>query len=161
VDQGVREKLAEYSILSYKLLWFEENGPEHYPRLALAAVSTHDLPTIAGIWTGADFAEQTNLGLEPKKENSDKIRHYLQRATHADDGADISEVIVKTHRALARSPAVITMASIEDGVGAEKRPNLPGAREEKRANWCIPLPKRLEEIETDATVLQIAACLKR
>jgi len=161
VDDGVREKLAEHAVLSYRLLWFEENSPEQYPKLAVAAVSTHDLPTIAGIWTGADFDEQTGLGLKPKEENSQKIFGYLKRATHLHDGADISDVIVKTHEALARSPAAITLASMEDGLAAQKRPNLPGARNEQRANWCIPLPKSLEEIETDPTVLRIAACLQR
>jgi 4-alpha-glucanotransferase len=161
VDEGVREKLAEYDVLSYRLLWFEENTPEHYPKLALAAVSTHDLPTIAGIWSGADFEEQAALGLQPKQENSEKILGYLRRASHAHNGAEISDVIVRTHEALARSPAVITLASMEDGLGAEKRPNLPGAGEDLRPNWCIPLRKKLEEIETDSTVLRIAACLKR
>jgi 4-alpha-glucanotransferase len=161
VDAGVREKLAEYAVLSYRLLWFEEKQPEHYPKLAVAAVSTHDLPTIAGIWSGADFDEQTELGLEPSRENSDKMRWYLKRATNVHDHEHISEVIVKTHEALARSPAVITLASLEDGVGADKRPNLPGAREDVRANWCIPLPKKLEEIEMDPMVLRIAASLKR
>jgi 4-alpha-glucanotransferase len=161
VDEGVREKLAQFCVLSYKLLWFEENHPEQYPKMALAAVSTHDLPTIAGTWSGADFEEQKTLGLRPKKENSDQIRAYLRRAASVGDGAPISEVIVRTHQALARSPAAITMASLEDGVAADKRPNLPGASGEMRPNWCIPLPKKLEEIETDSTVLQIAACLKR
>jgi 4-alpha-glucanotransferase len=161
VDEGVREKLAQFCVLSYRLLWFEENHPEQYPQLALAAVSTHDLPTIAGIWSGADFEEQIALGLRPKKENSEKIRAYLRRAASVDEGTAISEVIVKTHQALARSPAAITLASMEDGLAADKRPNLPGASEDVRPNWCIPLPKKLEEIETDPTVLQIAACLKR
>ncbi len=161
VDEGVREKLAHFCVLSYRLLWFEENHPEQYPKMALAAVSTHDLPTIAGIWSGADFVEQNTLGLRPKKENAEKIRGYLRRAASVDDGAAISEVIVKTHQALARSPAAITLASLEDGLAADKRPNLPGASDDVRPNWCIPLPKKLEEIETDSTVLQIAACLKR
>jgi 4-alpha-glucanotransferase len=161
VDEGVREKLAEYAVLSYRLLWFEEKQPEHYPNLAVAAVSTHDLPTIAGIWSGADFEEQTQLGLEPSRENSDKMRLNLKRATRVDDHEQIADVIVKTHEALARSPAAITLASLEDGVGADKRPNLPGAREDKRPNWCIPLPKKLEEIETDPTILRIATSLKR
>ena len=67
VDEGVREKLAQFSVLSYRLLWFEENRPEQYPKLTLAAVSTHDLPTIAGLWSGADFEEQDTLGLRPKQ----------------------------------------------------------------------------------------------
>jgi 4-alpha-glucanotransferase len=73
----------------------------------------------------------------------------------------VADVIVKTHESLARSPAVITMASMEDGLAAEKRPNLPAASGVQRPNWCIPLPKRLEEIEQDETVLRIANSLKR
>jgi 4-alpha-glucanotransferase len=161
VDEGVREKLAEYAVLSYRLLWFEEHPPETYPKLAVAAVSTHDLPTIAGIWSGADFDEQNQLDLKPAKENSDKMREYLKRATKLDDGANISDVIVNTHEALAKSPAVVTLASLEDGLGAEKRPNLPSAHSDKRPNWCIPLPKKLEEIENDPLVMQIATHLKR
>jgi 4-alpha-glucanotransferase len=161
VDEGVREKLADFAVLSYRLLWFEEKTPEHYPKLAVAAVSTHDLPTIAGIWSGSDFVEQDELHLQPQRHHSDQMREYLKRATHVNDSAPISEVIVKTHEALARSPAVVTLASMEDGLCAEKRPNLPSAHGEHRPNWCIPLPKKLEEIEKDATVLQIAARLKR
>jgi 4-alpha-glucanotransferase len=161
VDDGVREKLAEYAVLSYRLLWFEERKPEHYPRLALAAVSTHDLPTIAGLWSGADFTEQSKMGLQPKQENSDKMRENLRRATHVDDSAEVAEVIVRTHEALARSPSAVVLASVEDAAGAQRRPNLPGADENRRPNWCIPLAKRLEEIEKDETVLRIAKCLKR
>ena len=37
--------------------------PSRYPAKAVACVSTHDLPTIAGWWTGADIAEKRALGL--------------------------------------------------------------------------------------------------
>ncbi len=54
VEPGVREKLAEYRMLSYRLLYFEPHDPPAYPELALSSVTTHDLPTIAGLWTGFD-----------------------------------------------------------------------------------------------------------
>ena len=44
VEERVREQLSRYNILSYRVLWFEENPPAQYPVKALAAVSTHDLP---------------------------------------------------------------------------------------------------------------------
>ena len=49
VEEGVRKQLAESRILSYRLLWFESDPPARYPELALAAVTTHDLPTVAGL----------------------------------------------------------------------------------------------------------------
>jgi 4-alpha-glucanotransferase len=48
VEPGVREALAARGILSYKVLRFEEDPPAEWPRLSLAAATTHDLPTIAG-----------------------------------------------------------------------------------------------------------------
>ena len=68
VPEGFRERLAAVDVLSYRVLWFERDGagfaaPSRYPAKAVACVSTHDLPTIAGWWTGADIAEKRSLGL--------------------------------------------------------------------------------------------------
>ena len=37
--------------------------PKQYPALSVACASTHDLPTLAGWWRGADIAERLSLGL--------------------------------------------------------------------------------------------------
>jgi 4-alpha-glucanotransferase len=66
--RDARNKLASKRVLSYRLLWFEKDPPIKYPELALAAVTTHDLPTIAGLWTGADLEEQRQLELNQMKE---------------------------------------------------------------------------------------------
>ena len=58
VEDAVRAELAERRVLSYRLLWFEREPPEAWPAQALAAVTTHDLPTVAGLWTGADVTAQ-------------------------------------------------------------------------------------------------------
>ncbi len=68
VQEGLRERLAERGVLSYRVLWFERDGadfiaPSQWPAQAAACVSTHDLPTIAGWWTGADIDEREALGL--------------------------------------------------------------------------------------------------
>jgi glycogen operon protein len=67
VPEGFRERLAAADVLSYRVLWFERTGtsfaaPARYPAKAAAAVSTHDLPTIAGWWSGADIDEKAVLG---------------------------------------------------------------------------------------------------
>ena len=62
VEDGVREAMAEHGVLSYRLLWFEDDDPAEWPAAAMAAVTTHDLPTVAGLWTGADLAEQREHG---------------------------------------------------------------------------------------------------
>ena len=62
VEDGVREAMAEHGILSYRLLWFEDDDPAEWPAAAMAAITTHDLPTVAGLWTGADVEEQREHG---------------------------------------------------------------------------------------------------
>src|SRR5207237_7810380 len=57
VEDSVREELARRRVLSTRLLWFEERPPPDYPRESLAALTTHDLPTLAGIWEGSDPEE--------------------------------------------------------------------------------------------------------
>ena len=68
VPEGMSEALAAANILSYSVLWFERQDgrirtPSAWRRLAAACVSTHDLPTLAGWWSGADIAEKRALGL--------------------------------------------------------------------------------------------------
>src|SRR5439155_13269389 len=60
VEPAIRETLARFGILSYRLLYFEKDGPEFkpfdkYPPQALVSSTTHDLPTLAGFWLGADI----------------------------------------------------------------------------------------------------------
>ncbi|GAC1660619.1 MAG: 4-alpha-glucanotransferase [Candidatus Acidiferrum sp.] len=161
VDGGVREQLAKFRILSYRLMWFEENYPEHYPTLALAAISTHDLPTISGVWAGADLQEQESLGLPGAQENSAKLRNRIKQVAGLDDNCSAQEAILRSHAALGHAPSAVLLASIDDAIGAECRPNLPGTVDDQRPNWRIPLPKNLEEIEDDPGVLQIAQSLAR
>jgi 4-alpha-glucanotransferase len=48
VEPGVREALHRRQVLSYKVLLFEDDPPEGWPALSLAAATTHDLPTLTG-----------------------------------------------------------------------------------------------------------------
>ncbi len=161
VEPGVREKLQQFRVLSYKVLWFEDNPPAQYPELSLASISTHDLPTIAGVWSGADLKEQKRAGLQVSEEGMEKNRNRLQEVADVSPSAPVSEVIAKAHATLAEAPSIVILASLDDALAAEQRPNLPGTTSDQRPNWSIPLPKKLEEIETDAQVLNVAGILRR
>lgn len=63
VQPGVRETLAAAGVLSTRLLWFEEQPPTHWPRQAMAAITTHDLPTVSGVWTGTDLQDLAAAGV--------------------------------------------------------------------------------------------------
>ncbi|MDQ1488467.1 MAG: 4-alpha-glucanotransferase [Actinomycetota bacterium] len=160
VEDFVRHELHDRGVLSYRLLWFEPQRPPEFPRQALAAVTTHDLPTIAGMWTGADLAEGHALGLEPNEEGARAIREKLADWSGSPDDADPAEVVVNTHRLLAQAPSMILTATLDDAAVVEERPNVPGTVDE-RPNWSMALPVPLEELEESPVAGAIADALRR
>jgi 4-alpha-glucanotransferase len=158
VEAGVRERLAEHAILSYRVVWFEPEPPTRYPQLALAAVTTHDLPTIAGLWTGADLEAQAAIGREPNRAGFDEMRERLRRMTAVADDAPVAEVIERVHERLAEAPSVIVIATLDDALAAAERPNMPGTVDEW-PNWSIALPQPLEAVEQAALPRTIARTL--
>ena len=90
VEPGVRERLAARQVLSCRLLWFEPRPPREYPELAMASVTTHDLPTIAGLWSGADEAAQRaielTVGDEMRRPPRASARDLLEIDDDAGDG---------------------------------------------------------------------------
>lgn len=158
VEDAVRRELFERNVLSYRLLWFEPGPPEHWPEQALAAVTTHDLPTVAGRWTGADLRAQERIGTAPNVDGERQVRDRLRQVTDLDDDTDVEEVAVAAYAALARAPSLLKVATLDDALGVEERPNMPGTIDEW-PNWCISLPLALEDIEGDATVKAVARAL--
>lgn len=159
VAPGVRRELRRRRILSYRLAYFEPRLPARYPRAALAAVGTHDLPTAAGTWLGSDLVVQERAGLPPDAEGLAHLRERLARVAGVAPDADVREAVLGAHRALAASPAAIVVASLEDGLLVPERPNLPGTVDE-HPNWSIPLPLPLERFMDDPFVNHLAAALR-
>lgn len=159
VEEGVREELAARAILSTRLLWFEDGPPQRYPEQALASVTTHDLPTAAGLWTGADATEQRALGRDPGN-GPGEMRERMRKIAGVADGAGLREVILELHRQLARAPSVAVTATLEDALAVEQRPNIPSSTADERPNWSLALPKTLEEIRTDPQVRALAVALQ-
>jgi 4-alpha-glucanotransferase len=160
VEEGVREKMAQYDMLSYRLLWFEDTAPADYPEKALAAITTHDLPTLAGIWTREDFELQRQSGLNPDKAATEQFRQKMVETSGVDPRADLETAAIQTFGKLAAAPSVIVMATMEAACLASERPNMPGA-EGKYPNWSLGLPLSLEEIESAAFPRRLAKILSR
>jgi len=158
VEAGVRDMLARHCVLSYRCLWFEEEPPARYPRLSLGSVTTHDLPTIAGLWSGADLAAQQKLGLRPNVAATESIRRRLGRLVGAADGAAVEDVIARTHALLATAGSTVVTATLEDALAVAERPNMPGTVDEW-PNWSLALPQPLEAIERAPLALAVAAAL--
>ena len=160
VEPGVRDELAERNVLSYRLLWFEDGPPQGYPAQALAAVTTHDLPTVAGLWTGTDLDDQRRIGLEPNEESTEAIRRRLAGTLGLADDAPPEEVVAGTCELLARAPSMLLTAALDDALAVKERPNMPGTTDQW-PNWSIPLPLPLEEIEADPRPRRMADRLRR
>jgi 4-alpha-glucanotransferase len=157
VENGVRSELHRRGLLSYRLAWFEARPPERYPAQALAALTTHDLPTAAGVWTRADLSELESRGRPVNRTAEIGVRRRLRRLADVSDDAAPSQVIERAYAALGRAPSRLVVATLDDASLAERRPNMPG--DVDRANWSIPLPRTLEQLRRDELPKRIAAAL--
>jgi (1->4)-alpha-D-glucan 1-alpha-D-glucosylmutase len=185
VPDAVREALAPLGVLSYRVLMFEkENGggfkpPASYPAQALAAASTHDLPTLKSFWSGRDLDLRARLGLYPSEahrerqvvaraEDRARLLVALEREGLLPAGATVHpvsapemtpELALAIHVFLAHSPARVTLVQMEDVLGQLEQVNLPATSTEY-PNWRRKLPLDLEEWCTDARVAALAQAMR-
>ena len=157
VESEVREEMKRRDMLSYRIVWFEEQEPADYPELALAAVANHDIQTIAGLWTGEDVAIQKELGMVPDEDAEVALRERVKQMTGLDDNASSADATRALYARLAQARSVMLAATLEDALEEKRRPNYPGTR--VPTNWSLPLPLPREEIEENPLVLDIARVL--
>jgi 4-alpha-glucanotransferase len=161
VPPGVRTELRRRRLLSTRLALFESGPPARYPRQSFAAVTTHDLPTIAGLWSGSDLADQRAVGQDPDPDAAEGLRRRLVRAAGLRGEPSVPELTLALHRRLAAAPPMLVAATLEDALGVEERPNLPGTTGEARPNWSVALPATLEELARDPRVAALEEALRR
>jgi len=186
VPDTVRTALAPLGVLSYRLLLFEKErdggfkAPGAYPAQALAAVSTHDLPTLKSLWIGHDLDLRAELGLYPSDEQRE--RQVVERAqdrarllvalqregllpagvtVHPVSAPEMTPELARAlHLYLARSPAQVMMVQMEDVLGQLEQVNLPATSAEY-PNWSRKLPLSIEEWSADPRVTALAEALRR
>jgi 4-alpha-glucanotransferase len=173
VEPRVRRRLSAERVLSYRLVWFErEPGGRprraaRYPRLALAAVTTHDLPTAAGWLSGDDLRHLGEIGVvAPERMAAEAARQACEReelcrllereGVLAAGERSVGEVVAALYAFLARTPAMLVAVTLEDAVLARERPNVPGTTSE-RPNWRIPLPVPLDDLWDQPSVRRLLA----
>jgi len=146
VPDGLRDLLGAAGILSTRLAWFTDGPPETWPRQAMAAVTTHDLPTIAGVWSGVDLEDQRDAGVTLAPDGDAEMKHRLRVLAGCDDAAPVEHVIESVHRRIGESPSMLVTATLDDLTGAPHRPNLPGTVDEN-PNWRRPLPVDVDDLD--------------
>lgn len=160
VEDEVRAELYERQVLSYRVWWFESQRTGAWPERALGAITTHDLPTVAGVRDGSDLKAQHECGMNPSPESAEKLRHRLLDWTGSSPEDDAGEVIERAYRDLAQAPCLLLVASLEDSLALTERPNMPGTTDEW-PNWRQALPVPIEAIEQQELPRRVASALRR
>ena len=171
VPDQVREALHGAGILSYRLLYFEQdpNGrflaPQEYPRDALVSATTHDLPTLAGFWLGRDIEVRRNAGLLPDDATYGRMREDRAREKQKlldlltglhllpdwfpRDAGSVPELTGELHNAivgfLASTPSKLMVLNQEDLLKQTEQQNLPGSTAEY-PNWRRKMQCTVEEL---------------
>ncbi len=170
VTDEIRETLARFGILSYRLFYFEKHRDggfkrsQEYPRQALVASATHDLPTIAGFWSYRDIEARKAAGLadeagyrnqlqDRKRERQAMLdllhEHGLLPADYTRDAEQIPELDGMLHNAvigfLAQVPSMIMLLNQEDLTKETEQQNLPGSTAQY-PNWQRKMKIRIEDL---------------
>src|SRR6185437_7053624 len=131
--RGFREPLAEADIQAYRVLFLERDGlgfnkPSVYAQNALSCISTHDLPTFAGWWEGADLHERALLNIIPittiadalatrEEEKKALVKALVAEGFLADPGETVlkaEDVVPAAHAYVASARSTLVVAQTDD-----------------------------------------------
>ena len=159
--QGFSDRIMDEGVLSYRILSFErgEAGsfkpPETYPRDALAAITTHDLPTFRGWLRGFDIDLRSCFGVYDEA-TADRehlarqkdVRSWRDGLHAAGLSGDFSFAVQARDEALqylARTPSMLLAVQCEDALNELNQANLPGPSD-GHPNWRRRLSGDVEHL---------------
>jgi 4-alpha-glucanotransferase len=158
VEPGVREELLDRGILGSTVLWFENSDggapvpPEEWRPETLATVTTHDLPTTAGLLELSHVELRSRLGLLDRPVEAEQAAESRKR-----DGwlglaesrgllsgdTTVADRVAAMNALLGQSPCRLLGVALPDLVADPRQPNQPGTTTEY-PNWCLALARRDE-----------------
>ncbi|HEX7874592.1 MAG TPA: 4-alpha-glucanotransferase [Sphingobium sp.] len=162
---GFREAAAARGLPGMRVLWFEreEGGafrrPEDFDPASVAMTGTHDTPTVAGWWIGRDLDWNDRLSRDGTSRD-DRAIDRMRLWTAIGEGPqpapnDPLPVVDAALAHIGRSASRIAIVPLEDLLGEEEQPNLPGTTDE-HPNWrrrlSAPLETLIAEPETEARI---------
>ena len=148
VEDELRDALRDARVLTSRVVWFDDTPPEAAPEASLGVVTTHDLPTVAGVWTGADDAELAELGIPAPQDAVAALRRRLQAAAPLPPEAPPADVVAALHRQVSSGRSALVLGTLEDVAAVARRPNIPGTTSE-RPNWSLALPLPVDQLDRD------------
>ena len=167
VPDGFQERLQQAGIDGMRVLAFERNehgftDPQSWTRQASAMTSTHDLPPVAGWWSGHDIAERARIFSTPQEKQDEEqttrgqeragLWQAMQRSGSASGDApaswDTDPVVAAALAHTARSACELVMIPVEDALALSEQPNLPGTTDE-HPNWRRRLAAQVGTVLAD------------
>ncbi len=165
---GFTQAVTDQRMLGMRVLWFERAadhgfiGAQDYEPLSTAMSGTHDTATVAGWWHGRDIDWAERLGRLPEgvgRAEAEAIREWdrgLLWSTLSDEiprpaPGDAGPVVDAVIGHIARTPSCLALVSLEDILGLEEQPNLPGTVD-VHPNWrrrlAAPITQLFERADT-------------
>jgi 4-alpha-glucanotransferase len=167
VPDEMRSAMPQFGLYHYKVLLFEKiegrfRRPEEFERHALAAATTHDLPTLHSYWEARDIELRRRLNLYPSAQiegdvvrERDHDREMLLSALREQGLSpehpggplepytdDLGHAL---HLYLARSSTALVALQIEDLLGMIDPVNVPGTFAEY-PNWQRKITAAIEDM---------------
>ncbi|MCG3720980.1 4-alpha-glucanotransferase [Vibrio cincinnatiensis] len=184
VPDEIVELLRDAGVHSYKVFFFETSkddggfiSPKHYAEQSMAALCTHDMPTLRGFWHCDDLKMGREIGLYPDEEQleglfADRLKckqgildsvawhGYLPEGVGRDAqlvpmDSYLSEAL-QLH--VAAGSSALLSVQLEDWLEMDKPVNIPGTVNEY-PNWRRKLSMNLDELFAREDVNRIAAKL--
>ena len=180
IPEGFQDRMAASGVMGMRVLWFEHmhglfTDPHGWSPTAAAMTSTHDLPTVAGWWSGRDleWRRRVRAAVEPDMDTLDTENRARERGalwsallhSHAAEGPapephDAGPVVDATVRHLATAGCDMAILPLEDALGLEEQPNVPGTTTE-HPNWRRRYPAASDTLLEAPEVAARLAALNR
>ncbi len=185
VPDGIRDLLADNAVYSYRVFFFEvapDGGffsPSHYPIQSMAALTTHDMPTLRGYWHCDDLNLGRELGVYPeedvlqtlfanrhadKQRILDSLNGHCSLPDNTTNNADESEMSQSLNYAMqvhmAKGSSALLSLQLEDWLEMDKPVNVPGTCDEY-PNWRRKLTWPLEAIFESPQINQLTQDLNQ
>ncbi len=175
VPEELRQALQHAGIFSYRVMPFEKDGyrpqhfllPAYYPKQALTAAATHDLPTLSGFWVGRDiqhrkeqqlFSSESEYEMQLNQRQQDK---QMLKTALAEAEIDLcgqenahgipTDLTLCVHQYLAKTPCQLMMIQMEDIFEQIEQVNMPGTTTE-HINWQRKLAIQVEHWSNDSRI---------
>ncbi|MGE0400575.1 MAG: 4-alpha-glucanotransferase [Kofleriaceae bacterium] len=173
VPENVRPAMARHGLFRLHVgQWFLPSRagerPAPSPAESVASLNTHDTPTFAGWWRGADIDDRRDLDLiDAEQDHQERVERDAQRAALLafadadlanDTLTEVERAMVAATTDLAIGPAEVVLVALDD-LALEPFPhNVPGTVSQ-RPNWQRRVERWADALDESTAAPAAAAAI--